>query len=361
MKKVLFINDFLSGGGTENSLGALTEALADKFDITVLTIYRHKDPYLILDRRIKYKYLFLKRECPDFLLRQLRRVRRRLFIAFHRYDIAVSYKEGPCAKLCSKIKSSRKFAWIHADFSTFHWTDGYFKKGEEKRLLESFDKVIAVSEKSKDGLVSAVRIEKEKISVIPNIIDKEKIEKLSKEKVNIKKPEMLLLSIGRLDSIKCYDGYLEICRKLWNEGYHFEVWLVGDGPMRSLLKSYIDKFGLINVKLIGNIENPYPYLKMADWFVHPSHSEGFGIVLAESAVLHVPILSTDCGIAREVIGENGGIVVNDDAALEMGLRRVLQNKELKKDAETYLKEHEPTYDKNYVAGMVKKLFEAEDI
>ena len=51
----------------------------------------------------------------------------------------------------------------------------------------------------------------------------------------------------------------------------------------------------------GFKDNPYPYIKKSDATVLTSLSEGFSLALVESAVLNTPIISTDVGIARELI------------------------------------------------------------
>jgi glycosyltransferase involved in cell wall biosynthesis len=47
------------------------------------------------------------------------------------------------------------------------------------------------------------------------------------------------------------------------------------------------------------------YYKTADVFVLTSYYEGFGLTLAEAVACGCPIVSTDVGIARDLLGESG--------------------------------------------------------
>lgn len=64
----------------------------------------------------------------------------------------------------------------------------------------------------------------------------------------------------------------------------------------------------------------------------PSHYEGFGLTAAEAMLAGVPVVASDTGSHREVIGDAGLLVaVGDTTALADGLRRVLTDEAL--DAE----------------------------
>ncbi len=47
--------------------------------------------------------------------------------------------------------------------------------------------------------------------------------------------------------------------------------------------------------LCGNKMNPYPYIKNADYFILPSESEAWPLVVAEALILQKPIIATDTG------------------------------------------------------------------
>ncbi len=77
------------------------------------------------------------------------------------------------------------------------------------------------------------------------------------------------------------------------------IYLLGDGDDRAKLTQYINENDLKdNVKILGFIENPYPYIKNSIATVLTSLSEGFSLALVESVMLNTPIISTDVGVAK---------------------------------------------------------------
>ena len=82
-----------------------------------------------------------------------------------------------------------------------------------------------------------------------------------------------------------------------------------------------------NVKILGFTDNPYPYIKHSVATVLTSLSEGFSLALVESVMLNTPILSTDVGVAAELIGKYrcGEIIPYDEKKLAAVMLRYLEN------------------------------------
>ncbi len=89
-----------------------------------------------------------------------------------------------------------------------------------------------------------------------------------------------------------------------------------------------------NVKILGFIENPYPYIQNSVATVLTSLSEGFSLVLVESVTLHTPIISTDVGVAKELIEKYncGDLTPYDEKELASILIRYLNKYDGYKDA-----------------------------
>ena len=102
--------------------------------------------------------------------------------------------------------------------------------------------------------------------------------------------------------------------------------------MKNLLESYIIQQGLQDkVELLGFQSNPYPYIANSDLFVCSSRSEGYSLVIAESLVLGIPVLSTYCSGPNELLedGKYGMLVTNseDGAYLYEGLKLLMTDEE----------------------------------
>ena len=77
--------------------------------------------------------------------------------------------------------------------------------------------------------------------------------------------------------------------------------------------------------MVGNKENPYTYLKNADALLVPSFNEAAPMVFGESAVLGVPIVTTETCSAIEMVEKRdlGYVIANDSKDIEVFLENVL--------------------------------------
>lgn len=164
---------------------------------------------------------------------------------------------------------------------------------------------------------------------IPNSVDTQKIIRLSKERVKLP-DKKLFTTLGRLDFNKNQILLLKAAKILKKQRDDFMVYILGDGEDKDKLKKYIEENGLEeNAKILGFTENPYPYIKNSTATVLTSLSEGFSLALVESVMLDTPIISTDVGVAKELIEKYhcGDIVEYDENILAEVLKRYLSRYE----------------------------------
>lgn len=124
----------------------------------------------------------------------------------------------------------------------------------------------------------------------------------------------MFTTLGRLDNNKNHILLLKASKILKKYREDFEIYLLGEGENRKKLELYIKENKLEdNVKILGFKDNPYPYIKNSIATILTSLSEGFSLALAESALLDTPIISTNVGIAEELIKKyNCGTLIDYD-------------------------------------------------
>ena len=107
--------------------------------------------------------------------------------------------------------------------------------------------------------------------------------------------------------------------------------IVGEGPERSQLETLIAENDLKDhVILDGSKTNPYPYMKYADLFVHPSYVESQGLTVLEAMALGVPCVVTKSRGPCEFIedGVNGLLTEQSPESLTEKVLAILNDKEL---------------------------------
>ncbi|USD19898.1 CDP-glycerol glycerophosphotransferase family protein [Microbulbifer variabilis] len=92
------------------------------------------------------------------------------------------------------------------------------------------------------------------------------------------------------------------------------LFVVGDGPLREILKSEVRQLGIAEyVVFTGRLANPYPLVKACDCMVLASDYEGQGLVLLEALTLGVPCIGTNVPGIKCVLKDGIGILTETTA------------------------------------------------
>jgi len=142
-------------------------------------------------------------------------------------------------------------------------------------------------------------LREDKISVIYNFIDAEKIMELARQEIPTESlafyEGVTFVTAGRLYPTKGHIHLLRAFREVTAEHADARLILLGDGPLRAELNGAIRKLGLMDhVLMPGFQQNPYAWIHRADVFVLSSKEEGFPNALLEALSLGMPVISTDC-------------------------------------------------------------------
>lgn len=168
------------------------------------------------------------------------------------------------------------------------------------------DQIIAVSNDVANDLTRTTKIPRELIQVVYNPIVTADLQAKSEEPLEdpwFKDGEPpVILSVGRLTDQKAFDVLIQAFYFVI-KNHPSRLLILGEGENRPALEALIWKLGLEkDVRLMGFVQNPYPYMAHAAQFVLPSRWEGLPTVLVEALYLGAPIVATDCpGGSREIL------------------------------------------------------------
>ena len=339
MTKILFVIPTLGGGGAERVLINLVNGMdKTKYDITVQTIFDVGVNRNYLSSDVKY-IGGIKRQFPGNSKVMKLLSPEKLFKLFikDKYDIIVSYLEGPSARLVSGCNdnNTKLVAWIHVEQGNIDYASASFRSIKEaKKCYSRYDYISFVSKNVMEDFKSIFDIDCPN-SVVFNTINSDEILLKADEKTEIEfSDEINVISVGRLMEQKGYDRLIQAHKRLLDEGIKHNVYLLGEGPLEASLKKQTEICGVDNsFHFLGYIDNPYKYVKQADLFICSSRREGMSTAVTESLIVGTPVVSTDCSGAKELLGEFNefGIVVeNSTDGIYSGLKLMMTDEGLYK-------------------------------
>lgn len=320
MKKILFAAYSLDVGGIETALVTLINYLAEKeYDITLVL---EKKQGIFLDeiskkvKIIEYTPSYNKNKVIAKIKNGLNRIK---FSMEHKdkYDCAISFATySLSSSFVARTASKNSVLWVHNNYLKFFGdNENEYIKFFEDINAKLFEKIVFVSEESKNDFEERFSQLKNKLEVCNNLIDYKKIISKSEEKVEFSRgEEITFLNIGRHDEKqKKLSTLIEASKKLNDDGYNFKVLFVGDGEDSEKYKNQVENFNLQDkIIFLGSKKNPYPYFKLCDSVILTSDFEGYPVVYVESLTLEKPIITTDVSDSEKDIKDKYGLVCEKD-------------------------------------------------
>jgi len=218
-----------------------------------------------------------------------------------------------------KILSGKQIRLI---FTAHGWAFNEDRSKSQIKLIKLFskltalfyDKIICVSEYDKKTALKDRICRKNKLAVIHNGIDIEKVSFLSQEKAQKKLiGKISPFVIGTIAEYTKNKGLVYLLKAIKNiKDQEIDVILIGSGenPDKEKIESFIEKNNLKNINLIEFIDNAASYLKAFDIFILPSLKEGLPYTILEAMTAEIPIIATDVGGIPEIIENDvNGILI----------------------------------------------------
>lgn len=372
--KILFRHRSMEMGGVEKVLlSVLNNLNQEKFEITVLLNLNQGELRNEFPSYIRKVYLTKGKEdfSKNILLRKFQLLQRKNKLEKLRknpeiidkdylrevYDIeiAMTYNDFESV-LNSSNKNSKKIGWFHSEI------DLPKLQPLVPTILEQFpqfDYMIYCSEKIKTIMHSVYpQLQYPQESVIINAIPIEEIKKKSDEKINDLPKSPVFVSVGRLHTRKGYHKLMDAHAKLLKEGFDHSVIIIGDGEELPNLLEQQKKLGVEKTYLfLGNKMNPYPYIKNADFFIMPSESEAWPLVIAEALILQKPIIATKVGDVEMMIKDRETGYLNDYNTEDIyrAMKEFLTNQPLVESLKINLQEIEQEFDNQKIFNEIEEI------
>ena len=292
-KRIVFGITGLTLGGAERVLVDTVNKLSKDYEITVFTIYSGGEFEKELSENVKVKSLYKKAYNE---LNKIQKLLIPIYLLLNKeevyeekikdsYDVEIAFLEGPITNLFSAYnKDTRKIAWVHNDISLVFGSGikAKIKKQLNKHTYSKYQNLVFVSQDNLDKFNNIYNIKVNK-QVIYNYLDAEKVldkAKDNNENISLKKDNddnaIILVSVARLVPQKGIDRLITVHAKLINDNIMHKIYIVGDGPLKQVLEKQITDLNVGDTFiLLGQKENPYPYIKESDVFCLLSNFEGY--------------------------------------------------------------------------------------
>lgn len=198
------------------------------------------------------------------------------------------------------------------------------QNGWRNKILATCTNYVATTKEIRDGFISNGKISPEKILILPHGIDTKKFpqsDESARRKLKISHGvdpnQKILLFCARIVKDKGVDTLQNVWKILHKQFPDAILFVVGGGLNHLLdelrnLSAELDN----SIKVIGEVDNPAEFYRLADVYIFPSRHEGLPTSLLEAMSSGLPAVTSDIGGCEDVIFNdvNGFRVNSEDAA-----------------------------------------------
>ncbi|MER6995019.1 glycosyltransferase family 4 protein [Streptomyces sp. NPDC000410] len=375
MKVSFLIHTIYGIGGTIRTTLNLAEELADRHEVEIVSVFRHRDvPLFAIDPRItvvplvdtrpgspanESEHPLALRPAEAFPAREARfkeysaltdeRVRDHYAAAGA--DVVIGTRPGLVAYVAQFAPKGAVL--IGQEHMTHHHHKPELR-AEMRDHLAALDAFVTVSEGDAAVWRERMPLPDTRILSIPNSVPEPMVAPAEPDGRTI-------VAAGRLASEKQYDVLIKAFGKVVAARPEWTLRICGWGNQKDRLRARIDELGLYNsVYLMGPRSPIEPEWVKGAIAVSTSRHESFGMTLVEAMRCGLPVVSTDCDYGpREIIadGVDGLLVpVGDADAVAQALLRLIDDEELRGRMGAAARENARRFDPGPVAQKYEELF-----
>ena len=252
----------------------------------------------------------------------------KLIIFFFKNNFSIIHthnaKAGIIARLAAKMSGANNIIHTTYDYGFINLEKNKFKRFLFiflERLCGRFtDKLIVVSDTTKEDALRYKIIDEERIVIIPEVpsieefnndhIDQERKKYIAdKYCIEKHKDEFLIGTVARLVPHKGVDTLIRSAAILAKQGLPVRFLIIGGGPEEQSLKELAENKKVSDlITFTGFIEDQSEMIYLfshMDIFWLATKSEGQGLVYSEAQLMDIPVIGSDIDPCRQMIGEGG--------------------------------------------------------
>ncbi len=346
-KVVFLLHNAYAIGGTVRTTLNLASALAERHDVEIVSMRRHRDePRFTIDPRITVVPLVDERDGsedlanPDHALpatdfpgsdrrygqyTRLTDLRARDHLAHSAADVVIGTRPG--INVYVSLFAPRRALRIAQEHLRH---DAHTKRlrGVLARHYRRLDAVVTTTEADAEVYRRRMTLPGVRVAAVPNIVP-------APEGITRDGTTKVVAAAGRLVPGKRFDLLIEAFSAVASKEPDWQLRIYGGGPQRDHLQDLVDGLGLSgHIRLMGPRTPMEAEFAKAATVVSASDAESFGMTLVEAMRCGVPVISTDCPLGpAEIIteGVDGRLVpVGDSRSLAEAMLDLITDEPLRR-------------------------------
>lgn len=368
MKKLLFIIESFDTGGIATSLFNMVNVLSEVYDVSVLSCVTPDRRPDRLNEKVMVYYGGWRLSALNSTLQECKTNKKKFFykalsscwskvfsnelpvrlaikheLFLGDFNLVCSFSpergrhvtwSGYCRFGDTIAHTDKTISWIHYDPNHVDPDIGY-----NNRFFKKIYGICAVSRSTANEFLKIYPDIGTKVLFCHNVLDFDLTRRLSEESKQFEYPKgaFVFFSACRLSPEKGLIRGIQCFSKAAEQ--HNSYWVIaGDGPQYNEIKALIENCGMRDrIILLGNLENPYPYMKDATMYLNVSYHEAAPMTFLESLFLGTPVLCTRTSSADELLknGMNALICDNNSEDIIRTMKYALDRKDLIEKMDVY--------------------------
>jgi glycosyltransferase involved in cell wall biosynthesis len=372
MKKILWLcswypNDYDKSAA--NFIQRQAIALSVYCDVYVLYIHPTTDqsaPYVndhITSQGNLTEHLVYYRTASTNLFSKLRSIRRYQKIAHNRYrqyvnqygspdyiHAQVPIRAGAIARQISKQTHVPYALTEHYGIYNLEVLDpfehrSFIYKNQVTKIIRDAKPLVVVSSSLGEDINKVVC--KKDYIVVPNVVNTD----IFHYREDSQPSSTDFIHVSNMIPLKNVQGILDAFKQVLLKIPSARLILVG--RQSASVMTYASQHGFTSnqVLFIGEVDyaRVAEYMQLGAALIMFSNTESMSCVVAEALCCGLPVISTSTGIARDLINESNGLLVNKRDVLQL------------RDAMIFISENNSTYNREIIAGKYAELFNYKQV